>query len=1516
MSYEDEILRPPEELIATGDPNLDGDKYDGDEDPMITDDGYGVITPNFDEVSMLNALENPGPDESSLSLSPQEAYNEMKYMAPLSDGEKYILDTTPFLDDTLSWIDDPGHDDELFEYQGQKSKAMDNILDDQMYGDDEFGLRGESEENRLIRTGNDGFDDSGWGLRSVGRLAKKVGSKAYNISSKAFLPVAITKWSLGKFKSVARALANIGAWPIKRAIRPAIYKTADNIARKNGRTQRNHADMATANKAVIYTLLHSKNPMLKLAGETLKHLGTGVSGTGAGLQPWDYDTMGNPALIALAGGVAVAITASIYAIIKASSAHAGASPDPNADPNADPSADPNTDPNTDPNAMPPDMDPSMQEQYPDLSAQPPAAYPGDAMPYDQSGKLYRSIVDPLADMNGPDGGRKARVIGGPYGVGRTIVVGDSLGAVATAVLGEERRTTDEIADDKKKSKRKADLLKLTKAANAGDLQASALVEMFAAAEDAKERALAKSDWNDERDVKVATLAVKAKTGDKKAQATMNGIAAANKDREIATSLGIDPFLYKLNPAYWLKNSRQRRFIDAEKQAEQDASDQAKYLKKRSADLKYGEQAAAAKQKADDITKQNWAAEARLKELEGSLTGDSTMGALVSAAVGKMQRNSKFASYFANKITSGQALDVDDVKAFKQLLSSHDKLHKFAKKVTGVDVAGVGYHERPEPKSDLIGETAQEILGEDRAEILGAGAAKTKVPKAKAPPKIDKKTWAQMAALGATDPKKLNAMAAQNGIVMTPTQKKYLKSMVLLTRQQLGKTMIRNGVPAAAVQGDFLGSWGGFAKAVGRTTWAAATLPFTAAAFSYHQIKNAAFPGSSPPNNPVVAANARRLAALQRRQKALAAMQVAQSQYDAQQAAAQAEQDATEQEQATADAQQAAQEEQYATPDNEPGDSAGVGASAVEDKIRGSFTGEWVEGIADPKIKAIVKKAGETSVIGSKIRSGARIYSAAMRGDAKAKKAIKNVSAKAKKGNLQAKADYHAIKAGKIAVDARVAAKKKGKITSHHGRPTKALARRKDPSKFQVKQRTVENKIGDRLAQASRARRLAKASKVELRAARGHKKSQKIIARIQTKAKKGDKRAKGDLAALKLAQHVRKNAPSTAERKRVMKAAKVVRGAQKGKKKDLRQIAVVNAAAKQGQPNGKRALKRLKLGALVTGAIVTGKVVIPKKKPKHVATAEKKKKYEFLKGRVTSGIASKEEAFAASKEASDLGLKKEAADLSMKAKDLPSSADVLKNAGTVARASQGGNEKANEVVKTTLEKAAAGDPTGITGAGKLAGVQAIDTVNKGGTMSPEMAEATALVQRSRANDPEAQKIIKNVGEQVSANPTPEAVQAAIAISAAGIVLSALAAKPNAMKEWNEKAAEARGESYKGEEAKQAGQDLKEIEAKVRSGTATASEAAQGKKLAVALGKPQIAAQISVLMPPDDDLTSFSTLPDATLAPITDGWKGLLKESLRALLLATRDPVQNYREGVSSRSKTPLLIAPTAPVVKRA
>lgn len=105
-----------------------------DDAPSFDDDGYTAMCPSFDEAAMLAAYENPDLSDAYAQLLPQEAYEHMKFQAPLSRGEKSILNSTPFLDD-LAWVDDPDRAEWLRSRSKEGSKAMDKVLEDQMYGE-------------------------------------------------------------------------------------------------------------------------------------------------------------------------------------------------------------------------------------------------------------------------------------------------------------------------------------------------------------------------------------------------------------------------------------------------------------------------------------------------------------------------------------------------------------------------------------------------------------------------------------------------------------------------------------------------------------------------------------------------------------------------------------------------------------------------------------------------------------------------------------------------------------------------------------------------------------------------------------------------------------------------------------------------------------------------------------------------------------------------------------------------------------------------------------------------------------------------------------------------------------------------------------------------------------------------------------------------------------------------------------------------------------------------------------
>lgn len=116
--------------------------YEDDDDPMVDEDGWLAMTPDFAEFEMLSTLEDPPHDEPQAQLSPQEAYDAMKFSAPLSEAEAYLLDSVPFLEpgpeqaypSKLHIVADADHDEWLFKRAQARKRGMDEVLEDTMYG--------------------------------------------------------------------------------------------------------------------------------------------------------------------------------------------------------------------------------------------------------------------------------------------------------------------------------------------------------------------------------------------------------------------------------------------------------------------------------------------------------------------------------------------------------------------------------------------------------------------------------------------------------------------------------------------------------------------------------------------------------------------------------------------------------------------------------------------------------------------------------------------------------------------------------------------------------------------------------------------------------------------------------------------------------------------------------------------------------------------------------------------------------------------------------------------------------------------------------------------------------------------------------------------------------------------------------------------------------------------------------------------------------------------------------------
>ncbi|HVN30868.1 MAG TPA: hypothetical protein VMT45_02680, partial [Thermoanaerobaculaceae bacterium] len=443
----------------------------------------------------------------------------------------------------------------------------------------------------------------------------------------------------------------------------------------------------------------------------------------------------------------------------------------------------------------------------------------------------------------------------------------------------------------------------------------------------------------------------------------------------------------------------------------------------------------------------------------------------------------------------------------------------------------------------------------------------------------------------------------------------------------------------------------------------------------------------------------------------------------------------------------------------------------------------------------------------------------------------------------------------------------------------------------------EARAANKLARMERKHELRKLAKVERRAASGDRRSKAFVASQVALAKRGDKRAKSRVEKMTLARQVRLAAPSKRERRNLAQAGRLYSRAQKGDPRARRQIRVFEVAAKHGDPNAKRAVRRLKIAKAVEAAVATGAIVATVA----VAKSRKQKKEDRrtvarVKSKMRAGTASREELAAGARAAKAVGDERTAGEMAMAAASAPAATEQIRSAAAVVSARQSGNARAKEVLTADLESAKTGDPAAITRTGNVVAANTIDDIQHGRPVSPAMRDAINLQARAAEGDPTARAEIDRITTAAtSPDHSPEATAAAVTLAAAAVTAKALAAKPRAREELLQKVNEVPAADRPAAES-----ELALLEKKADDGTITADEGQRAVKLAERLGKPKVAADIASKAPPVDRDTPLSSLPDLAQPPIT-GAVSLVRESLRALTLSTRDPLANYREGVSSRSR---------------
>ena len=142
------------------------------------------------------------------------------------------------------------------------------------------------------------------------------------------------------------------------------------------------------------------------------------------------------------------------------------------------------------------------------------------------------------------------------------------------------------------------------------------------------------------------------------------------------SSGMDPWMYKLNPSYWIASKRKKALIDIEKKNWVENADLQKKLAKQKEVLDEAERAAQATRAVAEAKTQSAATEAQLREIESSLKG-SMSGAFVGhekimpisdvvvRALEKTGKKEKAGKLYG-KIKSGQPLDAGELKEARQI----------------------------------------------------------------------------------------------------------------------------------------------------------------------------------------------------------------------------------------------------------------------------------------------------------------------------------------------------------------------------------------------------------------------------------------------------------------------------------------------------------------------------------------------------------------------------------------------------------------------------------------------------------------------------------------------------------------------------------------------------------------------------------------------------------------------------------------------------------------------------------
>jgi hypothetical protein len=1417
---------------------------------VLSPEGAGLATDSEDE----DAFESLRDD-----LSPGESQRVLDTMRPLSKEEEQILDDIPEIA-SLRKVDDTEEEKWLADRAHDGYRAMDKVLDDAVFGDDM------TKEEKLERMGTD--TDLGWSVPGLSSI-RKIASAPISLANRA-----VRRLPGGKYATrFANAPLNAAKWAGKKVTSAAMSFVPGRDAGKAKIVKEAYVKLVTqhanwlgiqdqkAGRPVQAPAVYQQQSrpwalaQLKQAGLPTSTKLSGADVLGAELI--GSDVMGswyNPF-----SWFANLIDVMFNGRAKQEMAPVGPS-------QTDPSMmDPYGNP-TDPNAQNPYAASDPYAAASDQYAAPAEAYPDAGAPAEAYPDSY-AYGDLMCGISGED----------------------SLGAVAQEILSG-------ISPTKPRSKSAEQSV----------------------SKDDQMMAIAVKKLRSGNPITAGELAIISRLSDA-------GHPLAKKLYALLLSGGITKlpgtttsgaWAHKLSPSYWFKSEEEKKLIDTEKNKWKENADLQKQQGKRALVLEQAERAKAAADAVRVAKEQAAATEAQLKAISASIQGvlmakSDSMGAFVGhekpapiakvvfAALSKAGKKERAADLYA-KIVAGKSLDKSElvdvreiVKILQQVQVVHGDLHRASPDhipaLLGAFVGGCmrGNIELALQRNKICGQAANALskkidgkrpLDPTTEKSLRAIGDRTvqlrKVVRDHASDKVAK-------GLAQGSDLQRNIVSGAMGAAMTPAEAKMLSAVQKLAKAGNPRAiegLKRLKASGAIVGGDFVGlSISETFKYATAPVWLPAKHLYQGAKWVGQKMGIVSKGGSSPEQQRLSMMRA----AAQRRKAATARAAAADAQTTAELRAQQAIAASADAEADAADAESLAKEAAMKTREVE----------ADPDQYQDDQSG-W-ESFVGKEDVAVLAKAKSKDATGVKIRSGASLYQKATKGDPQAKKAIRTMVAKAKAGDQQAIRDVRAVQAGMKVVKARQKAeKKKARILASQARKAKVVA----------VQRKFEAAAANKLVRMERKRELSKLSKIERRAAAGNKPARAYVAKQVDLAKKGDKKASARVQKLKLVQKVRKSAPTTRERRNLATAGKLYDRARRGDKKAVRQIMVIQAAAKKGNPNAKRAVQRIALAKTVAAAVATGAVTgavlaSSKKDKKKLTRKQAQAQVARSQAKAKARTGSREELAAGARAAQALGDKETAGALAVAASQAPSATETLKKTATVVAAKEAGNQDARSAINASFEAAKAGDPGEIKKMGNVVAAQTIDDVNKGRPVPPAMRDAVNLQERIAAGDPVAIDTAKKISESATGeNPPAEAVAAAISLAAAGVTARALAAKPKARQEFLEKV----NPPLQGAEATVAERQLGEYLAKAKGGTISPEEGVVAERLAERLNKPRVAAQIAAMAPPAPPATPLSSMPDLAQAPIT-GVLSLIKESLRALTFSTRDPLANWREGVSARAK---------------